>query len=55
MSERPTLTLGLKRQDFLEYIDAYYEIKRTAKQGQTVIGKQFEYNAYIRDFFTVRH
>lgn len=32
-------------------IDAYYEIKRTAKQGQTVIGKQFEYNTYIRDFF----
>ena len=32
-------------------IDAYYEIKRTSKQGQTVIGKQFEYNTYIRDFF----
>lgn len=32
-------------------VDAYYEIKRTAKQGQTVIGKQFEYNTYIRDFF----
>ncbi len=32
-------------------IDAYYEIKRSKKQGQTVIGKQFEYNTYIRDFF----
>ena len=34
-----------------EAIDAYYEIKRAAKQEQTVIGKQFEYNTYIRDFF----
>ena len=32
-------------------IDAYYEIKRAAKQERTVIGKQFEYNTYIRDFF----
>lgn len=34
-------------------IDAYYEIKRTAKQGQTVIGKQFEYNTYIRFFLQI--
>lgn len=26
-------------------------MKRTSKQGQIVIGKQFEYNTYIRDFF----
>ena len=34
-----------------EAVDAYYEIKKNAKQAQTVIGKQFEYNTYIRDFF----
>ena len=36
---------------YSDAIDAYYEIRKTAKQGQTVIGKQFEYNIYIRDFF----
>ena len=24
---------------------------REKKQGKTVIGKQFEYNTYVRDFF----
>ena len=36
---------------YADAVDAYYEIKRSKQQGQTVIGKQFEYNTYIRDFF----
>lgn len=36
---------------YSDAVDAYYEIKRNKKQGPKVIGKQFEYNTYIRDFF----
>ena len=32
-------------------VAAYDEILRAKKKGQTAIGQQFEYNAYIRDFF----
>ena len=32
-------------------INAYYEILEEKKKGRTKIDKQFEYNAYIRDFF----
>jgi len=32
-------------------IDEYYVLKKTKKQGHTSIGRQFEYNTYIRDFF----
>lgn len=32
-------------------IDAYYKILEDKKKNKTDIGKQFEYNAYIRDFF----
>ena len=32
-------------------IDAYYEILEKKKAGKSSIGKQFEYNTYIRDFF----
>lgn len=34
-----------------EAVQAYRDIVTQKKQGRTVIGKQFEYNAYIRDFF----
>ena len=36
---------------YSDAVDAYYEIKRNKDQGPKVIGKQFEYNTYIRDFF----
>ena len=32
-------------------VSAYADILREKKKGKTVIGKQFEYNTYIRDFF----
>ena len=32
-------------------IRAYYQILEEKKKGKTTIGKQFEYNTYIRDFF----
>lgn len=36
---------------YAEAIEAYYQILDVMKNGKTEIGKQFEYNAYIRDFF----
>lgn len=36
---------------YKEAILAYYEILAEKKKGKTTIDKQFEYNAYIRDFF----
>lgn len=36
---------------YKEAIAAYYQIIAEKKKGITVIGKQFEYNAYIRLFF----
>lgn len=32
-------------------MQAYYQILEDKKKGITTIDKQFEYNAYIRDFF----
>lgn len=32
-------------------IEAYYKILEEKKTGKSVIGRQFEYNTYIRDFF----
>ena len=32
-------------------IRAYYQIQEEKKQTKTEIGRQFEYNTYIRDFF----
>ena len=32
-------------------VSAYADILREKKKGKTVIGPQFEYNTYIRDFF----
>ncbi len=36
---------------YADAIDAYYDILEEKKTSKTVIDKQFEYNAYIRDFF----
>lgn len=36
---------------YKEAIAAYYQILEDKKKGKTKIDKQFEYNAYIRDFF----
>ena len=36
---------------YKEAIVAYYQILEDKKKGKTKIDKQFEYNAYIRDFF----
>jgi len=36
---------------YKEAIEAYYKILEDRKKGKTKIDKQFEYNAYIRDFF----
>lgn len=36
---------------YSDAVDAYYEIKRNKDKGPKIIGKQFEYNTYIRDFF----
>lgn len=36
---------------YKEALAAYYQILEDKKKGKTEIDKQFEYNAYIRDFF----
>ena len=36
---------------YADAIQAYYQILEEKKQGKTTIGRQFEYNTYIRDFF----
>lgn len=36
---------------YKDAIDAYYQIIEVRKTSKTVIDKQFEYNAYIHDFF----
>ena len=36
---------------YADAIQAYYRILDEKKQGKTTIGRQFEYNTYIRDFF----
>jgi hypothetical protein len=36
---------------YKEAIDAYHQILEEKKNSKTEIDKQFEYNAYIRDFF----
>lgn len=36
---------------YKEAVIAYYQISEDKKKGNTKIGKQFEYNTYIRDFF----
>lgn len=37
--------------EYGDAINAYYQILEEKKKGKTTIGKQFEYNTYIRDFF----
>ena len=37
---------------YCESIDAYYQILEDKKKNKTTIDRQFEYNTYIRDFFT---
>lgn len=37
---------------YQDAITAYYQIIEDKKKGKTEIEKQFEYNTYIRDFFT---
>ena len=37
---------------YADAINAYYEIIEEKKKGKTTIDKQFEYNTYIRDFFS---
>lgn len=37
---------------YRDSIDAYYQILEDKKKTQTTIDKQFEYNSYIRDFFS---
>lgn len=39
------------RKTYQNSIDAYYQILEDKKKNKTTIDKQFEYNAYIRDFF----
>ena len=36
---------------YKDSIEAYYKILEDKKKNKTTIDKQFEYNAYIRDFF----
>jgi len=36
---------------YKEAVDAYYKILEDNKKEKTIIGSQFEYNKYIRDFF----
>jgi hypothetical protein len=36
---------------YQDAVAAYYRILEEKKNGKTVIGAQFEYNTYIRDFF----
>lgn len=40
---------------YADAIQAYYQILEEKKLSKTTIGKQFEYNAYIRDFFADNH
>lgn len=37
---------------YKDSIDAYYQILDNKRKTKTTIDKQFEYNAYIRDFFS---
>lgn len=37
---------------YSESINAYYQILEDKKKNKTTIDKQFEYNTYIRDFFS---
>lgn len=37
---------------YRESIDAYYQILEDKKKNKTTIDRQFEYNTYIRDFFS---
>lgn len=37
---------------YQDSIDAYYKILEDKKKNRTTIDKQFEYNTYIRDFFS---
>ena len=37
---------------YQDSITAYYQILEDKKKNKTTIDKQFEYNTYIRDFFT---
>lgn len=39
------------RKTYREAIDAYGQILEEKKKERTTIGRQFEYNTYIRDFF----
>jgi hypothetical protein len=36
---------------YRDAVTAFYDIKERKKKGKSVIGRQFEYNTYIRDFF----
>lgn len=36
---------------YREAVAAYHDILADKKKGKTVIGRQFEYNTYVRDFF----
>lgn len=40
---------------YAQAVEAYWQIAAEKKAEKTVIGKQFEYNAYIRDFFADNH
>ena len=40
---------------YKDAINAYYKIIDNKRTNTTVIGKQFEYNSYIRDFFADNH
>jgi hypothetical protein len=53
-----TFCLGFNRwlrdnpeRTFGDAVNAYREIKEAGRHQRTVIGRQFEYNTYIRDFF----
>ena len=37
---------------YRDAIDAYFRILEEKKKGKSTIDRQFEYNTYIRDFFT---
>lgn len=37
---------------YQDSIHAYYQIKEEKKKNKTTIDRQFEYNTYIRDFFS---
>ena len=40
---------------YREAVEAYHRILEEKKNGKTEIAAQFEYNTYIRDFFTENH